>query len=122
MRYKDRYTGMGQFACLLIDKPLSQKSEHFLEVSDQAGRQWLCCDMGKPAMEATAIVVIYDSLVCGFAEAVGEPIGARVLARSTAEEALWQKWYGRLRFVHTPSVEALAQILSQEPTPGPRWA
>jgi len=116
MRYKDPYTGMGQFACLLIDKPASRKFEHLLELSDRAGRQWLCCNLGKPAMEATAIVIIYDSIVCTFAEAMGEPIGGSLLNRSTEEEAMWQKWYGRIRFVNTPSVEALADILAQTRT------
>ena len=59
MRYKDPYTGMGHFACLLIDRPPSRNFAHLLNLSDQAGRQWLCCDMGKLAMEATAIVIIY---------------------------------------------------------------
>ena len=113
MRYKDPYTGMGQFACLLIDKPPIRKFAHILELSDRAGRQWLCGDMGKPAMEATAIVIIYDSLVCTFAEAMGEPIGGSILKRSTAEETMWQQWFGRIRFVNTTEVEALADILSQ---------
>lgn len=36
--------------------------------------------------------------------------------RSSAQEAMWQKWYSRIRFVNTPSVEALADILAQVQT------
>lgn len=120
MRYKDPYTGMGHFACLLIDKPPSRKFEDILELSDRAGRQWLCRNVGSSVVEAITYVIVYDRIVCEFAEAMGEPIGGGIFTRSTEEEALWQNWYGRIRSVNTPSVEALADILAQISAPGPR--
>lgn len=113
MRYKDPYTGLGQFACLLIDKPPIRKFEDLLELSDRAGRQWLCCNLGSSVVEAITYVIVYDQIVCTFAEAMGEPIGGSLLNRSTEEEAMWQNWYGRIWFMNTPSVEALADILAQ---------
>ena len=125
MRYKDPYTGLGHFACLRIDKPPSQKFEDLLELFDRAGRQWLCRNLGSSVVEAITIAIIYDQIVCEFAEAMGESIGGHLLNRSTEEEAMWQTWYSRIRFVNTPSVDALADILAQVQTcshPGPRCA
>lgn len=110
--YINRYTGMGAYVCINIVQPPVKKMRGILEITDCIGRDWLCCELGKPATEPIAIAIIYDFYPCHFAKAMGDPINGGPLDRSTEEQEKWASWYKQIIEVDTPSIEELPTRLA----------